>query len=75
VIWISKNLNGAVGLFGEFGASDDAVLDIIFGLHNPTAILPFELPSSMEAVKAQYEDVPYDSKDPVFPFGHGLSYK
>ncbi len=41
----------AVGLFGEFGAYDDAVLDIVFGKHNPTAILPFELPSSMEAVR------------------------
>jgi len=50
-------------------------LDIIFGKHNPTAILPFELPSSMEAVMNQYEDVPYDSKDPLFPFGFGLSYE
>lgn len=65
----------AVGLFGEFGAHDDAVMDIIFGMHNPTAILPFELPSSMEAVSDQYEDVPYDSKDPLFPFGYGLSYE
>ncbi len=64
-----------VGLFGEFGAHDDAVLDIIFGKHNPTAILPFELPASMGAVSDQYEDVPYDSKNPLFPFGFGLSYK
>jgi beta-glucosidase len=63
-----------VGLLGDFGAYDDAVLDIIFGRHNPTARLPFELPSSMEAVEAQYEDVPYDSKEPLFPFGYGLSY-
>jgi beta-glucosidase len=72
---IPEIAENSVGLFGEFGASDDAVLDIIFGKHNPTAILPFELPSSMEAVEAQYEDVSYDSKDPVFPFGHGLSYE
>jgi beta-glucosidase len=63
-----------VGLFGEFGAYDDAVLDIIFGKYNPTAILPFELPSSMEAVRNQYEDVPYDSKNPLFEFGFGLTY-
>ena len=72
---IPEIAENSTGLFGEFGASDDAVLDIIFGKHNPTAILPFELPSSMEAVETQYEDVPYDTKDPVFPFGHGLSYE
>lgn len=62
------------GLLADFGAHDDAVLDIVFGKHNPTAILPFEIPSSMEAVEKQYEDVPFDSENPVFPFGHGLSY-
>jgi beta-glucosidase len=64
----------AAGLLGEFGASDEAVLDIIFGRFNPSGKLPFELPSSMEAVRAQYSDVPYDSRDPLFPFGFGLSY-
>jgi beta-glucosidase len=28
----------------------------------------------MQAVKEQKEDVPYDSKNPLFPFGAGLSY-
>ncbi len=35
--------------------------------------LPFELPSSMDAVLRQLPDVPYDSEAPLFPFGHGLS--
>jgi len=65
----------SVGLLGEFGANDDAVLDIVFGKFNPKAKLPFEMPSSMEAVVNQYEDVPYDSENPVFPFGYGLTYK
>jgi beta-glucosidase len=65
---------GSAGLLADFGAHDDAVLDIIFGKHHPTAILPFELPSSMEAVERQFEDVPYDSENPLYPFGHGLSY-
>ena len=26
------------------------------------------------ALCAQLEDMPFDSKDPTFPFGHGLSY-
>ncbi|MCJ8164066.1 glycoside hydrolase family 3 C-terminal domain-containing protein [Pontibacter sp. E15-1] len=69
---ISKN---AKGLFADFGASDAAVLDVIFGKAKPEGNLPFELPSSMEAVRNQKEDVPYDSKDPLYKFGFGLRYK
>jgi beta-glucosidase len=72
---IPEIVAGSVGLVAEFGARDDAVLDIVFGEFNPTARLPFELPSSMNAVENQYEDVPYDSQDPLFEFGHGLSYR
>jgi beta-glucosidase len=64
----------SAGLLADFGASDAAVLDIIFGKFKPGGKLPFELPSSMEAVKKQKEDLPHDSEDPVFPFGHGLTY-
>ncbi len=64
----------AKGLFGEYGASDKAVLDVIFGQANPQGKLPFELPSSMDAVRNQKPDVPYDSEQPLYPFGFGLSY-
>ena len=62
-------------LLANFGASDEAVLDVIFGEIAPTGKLPFELPSSMQAVRQQKEDLPYDSENPVYPFGHGLSYE
>lgn len=65
----------AVGLLGEFGATDEVILDVLFGKYNPSGRLPFELPSSMEAVEEQQEDVPYDSEDPLFPFGFGLRYE
>ena len=64
----------AKGVFGNYGASDAALLDVIFGMAKPEGKLPFELPSSMEAVRNQKEDVPYDSKDPLYHFGFGLSY-
>jgi beta-glucosidase len=64
----------AAALLGSFGASDRALLDVIFGDFAPTGKLPFELPSSMEAVERQQEDVPYDSENPLFEFGFGLSY-
>ena len=62
------------GLFASFGADDNALLDVVFGNFNPNGKLPVEMPSSMEAVRNQKEDVPYDSKDPLYKFGFGLSY-
>ncbi|GIK75041.1 MAG: hypothetical protein BroJett021_40290 [Chloroflexota bacterium] len=57
----------------DFGASDTAVLDVICGKAKPEGRLPFEPPSSMEAVRQQKPDAPYDSKNPLYPFGFGLS--
>jgi beta-glucosidase len=65
---------GAAALVASFGAADAAVLDLIFGRFEPSGKLPFELPSSMEAVLRQLPDVPYDSDAPLYPFGHGLTY-
>ena len=64
----------SAALLANFGANDAALLDVVFGRVTPTAKLPFEVPSSMDAVRAQHPDVPHDSADPVFPFGHGLTY-
>ena len=71
---IPEIAENSAALLGSFGSSDAALLDVIFGHFAPTGKLPFELPSSMEAVRRQKEDMPYDSENPVFPFGHGLTY-
>ncbi|MHB8087157.1 MAG: glycoside hydrolase family 3 protein [Anaerolineaceae bacterium] len=64
----------AKAVFGEYGASDKAVLNVIFGKARPEGKLPFELPSSMEAVRNQKEDLPYDSENPLYEYGFGLTY-
>ncbi len=61
-------------LLAEFGTSDKVLARLIFGIDRPEGKLPFELPSSWEAVQQQKEDVPYDSEAPLYEFGHGLSY-
>lgn len=71
---IPELARACAGLLVSFGASDAALLDVIFGRFAPVARLPFELPSSMEAVRAQLPDVPADSKSPLFPLGFGLTY-
>ena len=68
---ISEN---AAALLANFGATDEALLAVLFGEFSPEGKLPIELPSSMEAVRNQKEDTPYDSKDPLYEFGFGLTY-
>ena len=61
-------------LLGDFGISDEPLLALITGKVSPSGRLPFELPSSVEAVKQQKSDLPHDSQSPLFPFGFGLHY-
>ena len=56
-------------LIGEFGVSDGALFDALTGKVAPLGTLPFELPRSMDAVRAQQGDVPHDSPSPLFPIG------
>ena len=64
----------ASALLATFGVSDEALFDVLVGKFAPAGKLPFEMPSSMEAVGAQLEDVPGDSKAPLFAIGSGLTY-
>ena len=61
-------------LIGNFGVSDAALLEVLTGRASPEGKLPFELPSSMEAVAAQKSNLPYDSRQPLYPFGFGRTY-
>ena len=65
----------ATALIGDFGAGDDAVLDVLVGKARPEGRLPFELPSSMAAVEAQQPDAPHDSEHPLYPIFFGLRYR
>ncbi|NNJ88862.1 MAG: glycoside hydrolase family 3 protein [Eudoraea sp.] len=72
---ILTEINEASGaMIAEFGTSDEVLAELLFGKMVPEGKLPFELPSSWEAVLEQKEDVPYDSKDPLYQYGHGLRY-
>lgn len=65
----------AGAVLANYGVSDEVLLDTIYGDRKPGGRLPFELPSSMAAVQAQYADVPDDTADPLFRRGFGLSYR
>ena len=62
------------GLIGTFGVQDRIIFEGLFGEFNPSGKLPFEIPSSMESVLNQKEDLPDDSLNPTYEFGYGISY-
>lgn len=64
----------ASSLVVNFGASAEALSRIISGVAVPEGRLPFDIPSSMAAVEASRPDVPFDTADPTFRFGDGLSF-
>jgi len=64
----------------NFGVQNQALLDIISGKAEPSALLPMQMPEDMAAVETQLEDVPRDMrcyKDAdgnVYDFGFGLGW-
>lgn len=72
----------------NFGYSDKSeptvsnknVMEIISGNVEPSALLPTQIPASMDAVEAQYEDVPRDMECYVdvngntYDFGYGMNW-
>ena len=64
-----------------FGVQAQAVLDIIAGAAEPSALLPMQMPADMRTVEEQLEDVPRDMRCHVdteghaYDFGFGLNWK
>jgi beta-glucosidase len=72
---VIPEINAATAaLIADFDSENEVIIEMIFGEFKPTGHLPFEVPSSVEAVEKQKEDVPYDSENPLYPFGFGLTY-
>lgn len=64
----------AAAVIASFGAEDAVLLDAVFGAFAPTGKLPVELASSMQAIEASRTDVARDTRAPLFPYGHGLTF-
>ncbi|WP_248761597.1 glycoside hydrolase family 3 protein [Pseudarthrobacter sp. SSS035] len=60
-------------VLGEFGASDHVIIKAFTGRTSLTGTLPFDIPSSMEAVEKSREDVPFDTEAPLFRAGFGIA--
>ena len=64
----------SAGILCEFGARETVILEAVFGEFSPDGKLPFELPRSMDAVRKQKCDTPFDSENPLYEYGFGLKY-
>ena len=73
--------NQVDAIVAGFGVQNQAILDIITGVAEPSGLLPLQMPANMETVEAQYEDVPHDmlaytdSDGNTYDFGFGLNWK
>jgi beta-glucosidase len=65
----------------SFGLQDQALLDIISGKAEPSALLPMQMPADMASVELQAEDLPFDlneykdSEGNLYDFAFGMNWK
>ena len=63
-----------------FGCQNQALLDLVSGAVEPSALLPMQLPADMKTVELQMEDVPFDMECYVdadgnsYDFAYGLNW-
>lgn len=64
----------------HMGVQDQALMDLISGTVEPSALLPFQMPATMKTVEEQFEDVPRDmecytdTEGNVYDFAYGLNW-
>ncbi len=66
-------VESAHAVVANWGVSAAALLDVLSGAVPAGGKLPFDVSRSMAAVVASRPDVPFDTADPLFRFGHGLT--
>ncbi|TDS12042.1 beta-glucosidase [Maribacter caenipelagi] len=70
----------ASAILVHMGVQDQALMEIITGAAEPSALLPFQMPADMLTVEAQFEDVPRDMKPYTdadgnsYDFAYGLNW-
>jgi len=64
----------------HMGVQDQALMDLISGAVEPSALLPFQMPATMKTVEEQFEDVPRDMEcytdadGNTYDFAFGLNW-
>jgi beta-glucosidase len=58
----------------HMGVQDQALMELITGAAEPSALLPFQMPAHMNTVEEQYEDVPRDMECYTDSDGHEYDF-
>ena len=64
----------------NFGVQNQAILDILTGVAEPSGLLPYQMPADMKTVEEQSEDIPHDmicysdEDGHLYDFGFGLNW-
>lgn len=71
----------ADAILTDFNVQAQAVLELVSGRHEPSGLLPFQMPADMETVETQFEDVAHDMRCYVdeaghrYDFAYGMDYQ
>lgn len=82
---IESSMKGILMAYWSGKKTAEAISDVLFGDYNPDGKLPFSYPRSMgemvmydrkptEEIREVFNDDVHTGYNPLFPFGHGLSY-
>jgi beta-glucosidase len=81
VTYVAENAPAILEGFYLGEETGTGVADVLFGDYNPSGKLPVSFPRNVGQLPVYYNHKPtarrgylYASKEPLFPFGHGLSY-
>lgn len=72
--WCAENTGAILSAYYPGSMGGIAIAETLFGDNNPHGKLPVQLPRSMSQVLMQRSDLPFDIEDPLYDYGHGLSY-
>ena len=76
-IYNDKAKGNYIGVLATFGATHEALLDVVTGKFNPVGKMPFTTPISEKAVENNREDVPGYMEGEgyaLFKYDEGMSY-
>ncbi|MDB5017118.1 MAG: bglX 2 [Mucilaginibacter sp.] len=71
----------ANAIVASFGVQNQAILDILTGVAEPSGLLPFQMPANMQTVELQDEDIPHDmtcytdAAGHTYDFGFGMNWQ
>lgn len=79
--WINDNVPAILEAWFPGEKGGQAIAEVLFGEYNPAGRLPITFPKSVGQLPIYYNQKPSaihryveESEDPLYPFGHGLSY-